>query len=329
MPPTSIQDRTSEFRAILADVTKRQLNQKARAQRQPFNTPQEAVAHGGIRQRSAFAQQAAVISKGIANTMAKLERLAQLAKKKALFDDRPVEVEELTYVIKQDLAGLTQALGQLREVSRKEHPKAWVKGPHAAVDQEGEHGKNVVVMLSGRLENMTDSLKGVLRTRMDNMLSSKARTEKFVSNVSQYSQNLLDPSRSDSPLYNNNSSSSRAAQQDTLSLEPASSETQLLMMEEAQVNNPYIQRRGEAIEMIERTMNELGGMFSQLAQMVHEQGEQISRIDDNVEAVTDNVEGAQRELLKYWSRVSGNRMLIAKMFGVLMIFFLLWVLIAG
>lgn len=178
-------------------------------------------------------------------------------------------------VIKQDLAGLTQALSQLREISRKEHPKAWVKGPHAAVDQEGEHGKNVVVMLSGRLENMTDGLKGVLRTRMDNMLSTKARTEKFVSNVSQYSQNLLDPSRSDSPLYNNNSSSSRAAQQDTLSLEPASSETQLLMMEEAQVHNPYIQQRGQAIEMIERTMNELGGMFSQLATMVQEQGEQI------------------------------------------------------
>lgn len=35
------------------------------------------------------------------------------------------------------------------------------------------------------------------------------------------------------------------------------------------------------------------------------------------EEVVDNVEGAQRELLKYWSRVSGNRWLIAKMFGVL------------
>jgi hypothetical protein len=33
--------------------------------------------------------------------------------------------------------------------------------------------------------------------------------------------------------------------------------------------------------------------------------------------VVDNVEGAQKELLKYWSRVSGNRWLIAKMFGVL------------
>lgn len=330
MPPVSIQDRTSEFRAILADVNKRQLHSKQRQQhRQTFgSTAQDTSSHGGLRQRSTFAQQASTISKGISNTMAKLERLARLAKKKTLFDDRPVEVEELTFVIKQDLAALTQSLAQLRELSRKEHPKAWVKGPHAAVDQEGEHGKNVVVMLSSRVENMTDSLKGVLRTRMDNMLSTKARTERFVSNVSSYSQNLLDPSRSDSPLYSSSSQRS-TAQQDTLSLEPASSETQLLLMEEAQVHNPYLRQRGEAIEMIERTMNELGGMFSQLAQMVQEQGEQISRIDDNVVMVTENVEGAQRELLRYWSRMSGNRMLIAKMFGVLMIFFLLWVLIAG
>ena len=63
--------------------------------------------------------------------------------------------------------------------------------------------------------------------------------------------------------------------------------------------------------------------------MVTEQGEQIQRIDADTEDVLDNVAGAQRELLKYWSRVQGNRWLVAKMFGVLMIFFLLWVLIAG
>ena len=32
------------------------------------------------------------------------------------------------------------------------------------------------------------------------------------------------------------------------------------------------------------------------------------------------MQGAQRELMKYWSRVSGNRWLVAKMFGVLMVF---------
>jgi len=62
---------------------------------------------------------------------------------------------------------------------------------------------------------------------------------------------------------------------------------------------------------------------------VSEQGEQITRIDDNVVDVVDNVNAAQSELLKYWNRVQGNRWLVAKLFGVLMVFFLLWVLLAG
>ena len=33
----------------------------------------------------------------------------------------------------------------------------------------------------------------------------------------------------------------------------------------------------------------------------------------------DNVQGARRELMKYWNSVSSNRWLIAKMFGVLMV----------
>lgn len=126
---------------------------------------------------------------------------------------------------------------------------------------------------------------------------------------------------------------------DTLNLDPSSSmslprgafsaENQALAMEEAQSANTYISQRSEAIEAIERTIHELGGIFGQLATMVSEQSEMIQRIDANTEDVVDNVQGAQRELIKYWSRVSGNRWLIAKMFGVLMIFFLLWVLVAG
>ena len=91
----------------------------------------------------------------------------------------------------------------------------------------------------------------------------------------------------------------------------------------------YIQQRGEHIDMIHSTLTELGGMFTQLAEIVAVQGEQIQRIDADTLDTLDNVEGAQRELVKYWNRMQGNRWLVAKMFGVLMIFFLLWVLIAG
>jgi len=39
-----------------------------------------------------------------------------VAKKKSLFDDRPMEIQELTYIIKQDITSLNQQIGQLQEV---------------------------------------------------------------------------------------------------------------------------------------------------------------------------------------------------------------------
>lgn len=74
-------------------------------------------------------------------------------------------------------------------------------------------------------------------------------------------------------------------------------------MEEAQTSNGYINARGEAIEAIERTISELGGIFGQLASMVSEQSEMIQRIDANTEDVVDNVQGAQR----YDQRISSHQ----------------------
>ena len=53
----------------------------------------------------------------------------------------------------------------------------------------------------------------------------------------------------------------------------------MLMMEEAQPQNAYIQQRGEAIEAIEKTIGELGSIFGQLAQMVSEQSEYVNTCD--------------------------------------------------
>lgn len=177
---------------------------------------------------------------------------------------------------------------------------------------------------------MSANFKDVLEVRTKNIQASRSRTENFISSVSQHTQAPA-LQASASPLYGTPSRGSPSPGADLLSLNPAGpndpassgmGDQQLLMMEEAQPQNAYIQQRGEAIEAIEKTIQELGGIFGQLASMVSEQSEMIQRIDANTEDVVDNVEGAQRELLKYWSRVSGNRWLIAKMFGVLMIFFL-------
>ena len=49
------------------------------------------------------------------------------------------------------------------------------------------------------------------------------------------------------------------------------------------------------------------------------------RIDANVEDTALNVEGAHSELLKYFQSVSSNRWLMIKIFGVLIFFFIIFV----
>lgn len=102
-------------------------------------------------------------------------------------------------------------------------------------------------------------------------------------------------------------------------------QSQALMTQDA--SDQYLESRSTAIETIESTIAELGGIFQQLAQMVSEQRESVQRIDANTEDVEMNVERANMEIMKYWKRVSGNRMLMVKIFGILILFFLLFVIL--
>ncbi|KDD74313.1 hypothetical protein H632_c1409p2 [Helicosporidium sp. ATCC 50920] len=82
----------------------------------------------------------------------------------------------------------------------------------------------------------------------------------------------------------------------------------------------YRSSRAEALRDVESTIGELGSIFQQLAHLVHEQGEVALRIDDNMEDTLANVEGGQAQLLKYLGTISSNRWLMAKIFGLLMLF---------
>ena len=81
MAVSSIQDRTNEFRSVLAQAQKRQASSKVGGQRQSLlSEAQKAAANGstdGKPRRSEFARKAAEIGKGIEATMGKLEKLAQ------------------------------------------------------------------------------------------------------------------------------------------------------------------------------------------------------------------------------------------------------------
>jgi len=93
-----------------------------------------------------------------------------------------------------------------------------------------------------------------------------------------------------------------------------------------QQQDGYLSSRAEALHNVETTIVELGTIFTQLAEMVHAQGEMTRRIDENVDEALGNVDAAKAQLMRYLATVSTNRWLVMKVFGVLLAFVLFFVL---
>jgi syntaxin 5 len=89
----------------------------------------------------------------------------------------------------------------------------------------------------------------------------------------------------------------------------------------------FLRERTNAMQTVEQTIVELGGMFQQLATMIKEQDESIQRIDSNIDDVDMNVSEAHSELLKYFQSVTSNRWLMIKVFFVLITFFIVFVVV--
>ena len=74
-----------------------------------------------------------------------------MAKRKTLFDDRPVEINELTYVIKQDLSSLNSKISSLQSLSKSQSSQSSRSG----AEQEGEHNKNVGGVANTPVQGLT------------------------------------------------------------------------------------------------------------------------------------------------------------------------------
>jgi len=328
-----VTDRTNEFRACVESIRSRSASIPSR----DAQAKQRLLSGGAKQSKSEFSRMAASIGKDITSTTTKLDKLAQLAKRKTLFDDRPIEISELTYIIKQDIANLNKQIASLQSYVKSQ--KSNKSGPSKQVD---EHNNNVVMLLQSKLATTSMSFKDVLEIRTQNMKESKDRTEQFMYSTAaaatQAPSNsvLFANSRPDSASgYRPDSKGKGRAQEgDLLALDMVSAEAGIgnggafQQMQLVEQQDDYIQTRSTAIESIESTIAELGQIFTQLATMVAEQRETVQRIDADTIDIANNVSGAQRELLKYYASISSNRWLMLKVFGVIIVFFLVFILVS-
>ena len=80
------------------------------------------------------------------------------------------------------------------------------------------------------------------------------------------------------------------------------------------------QSRMESARAAERSLAELGTMFTKMADLVSMQAETVTTIEDDVEAAQIDVHAGQEEIQKLYGITKGNRGLIIKVFGILIFF---------
>ncbi|EFN58738.1 hypothetical protein CHLNCDRAFT_48524 [Chlorella variabilis] len=314
---SSVRDRTPEFQQIVARLQQQQGLPSSSGQ----GAAAAALAGPSSGPQSEFARRAGKIGMGIHSTSQKLQKLAQLARRTSMFDDPAEEINELSTVVKQDIQALNQAISDLQTFSGG--------GPNK---QSSDHSHTVVDSLRSRLKDATQEFRDVLTTRTDSLKAHRERKSMF-------SAAPEAGASSRQPLFSQPGACGRHALIFPLPRRTArggegesapllggggggQQQQQALMVPQ---QDQYLASRNEALHQVESTIVELGGIFQQLAHMVHEQGEMAMRIDENVDDTLGNVDAGQAQLLKYLNAISGNRLLAMKVLGVLFLFLMFFI----
>ncbi|CCE64064.1 hypothetical protein TPHA_0G02280 [Tetrapisispora phaffii CBS 4417] len=345
-----IKDRTNEFQQCVLVVKKQHKNIIPNEKK---NLNAEAGTNDSSNgKKSEFQLRASGIAHEISSAAQLLSKLAILAKRKPMFNDNPVEIAELSFLIKRKIYSIEQNLVELSKFQRAN--KYNISGNNSSHDSKDGpilHSRNVMNLLNTKMKNISGDFKNVLEERQRLEIANKERWAKISVDASEndtrnnkgqsdnrntYESNDLTSYNSSNPFLSNliddesnNTSYNKTSNKNDNTLMSLSQNSQslLLQMEEGTMDNAYLQERDRAMETIESTIQEVGSLFQQLASMVQEQGETIQRIDENVNDIDLNITGAQRELVKYFDRIKSNRWLTVKIFFIIFVFFLIWVLV--
>jgi len=322
-------DRTAEFFSTVNAIQK-QLELQSGAVSPPapepiipFSEPLQDITH-----KSQFTKAAQRISKGICVVSQDLEELVSLAKDRSLFNDPAHKINRLTSKVKSDINSLNKEIDALHRWA-SEHPSRGSR-------QSSLNSNAIVQNLQLELAGATKSFTEILQLRTQNMKDQNSRRKEFGSSSRASLRQRSDDERQLRQRRHGVGLSGRLLGDDELSsldngddplaaplLPDRDLEQQQAVM--PNVQDEYLSQRTAAVENIERTIVELGQMYQRLVTIVSMQEEVTLRIDENMDTALHHVKEGGKELEKYLASISGSQWLILKVFFVLMVFIVFFV----
>jgi syntaxin 5 len=276
------------------------------------------------RQAIFFNEKAAEVSKGIQACSVLLARLTTLARAQTLFNDPQDEMSTLSIKVKNEISQLKTRLSDLEE---------WLKKNDLGTGKDAKlHSEQIVKTMEFKLQ---DSGKQFVRVLESRKIALRAQTQRkrmfgddddhddigrpmpqsaFAVAVQQDEEASYQTSRSEA--YGGNMGNGSERPVTSASMVPFQQQRQLIP------DTQYLITRVNAISTVESHIAELGQVMSTLATMIHEQDSLVNDIHNNVEGSAINMRQGFEQLEKYYHSIRGNKRLLSRLFGVVVVFLL-------
>jgi len=289
-------DRTGEFFSTVSSIQK--------AQQQPL----ESVPLP-LMKKTRFSQEAARTSGGLSAVTQRLEKLATLARRSTLFDDRGEEINELIYTIKTDLSNIKIEIDDLEKIAIGQ----------IQVNKEAQASSGVVVnKFKCDLASTMKEFGDILNTRTQNLKAQNSRRKEFESTnrkkIRRNGLNFKDMETS-GPVCQESDESETG----NLLVRSNQVQTQTLA-EQVQERDEYLLSRQNAMEEIQGTIAELGQMYQRFSTVLEMQNEVVLKIDEHMDTTLENVDRGHKELITLFNYKNNSTWLIIKVFAIIILF---------
>lgn len=239
--------------------------------------------------RTGFNNEAARIGQEIHIAQLKLDELGKLVRQRSIFNDSGSRIGSLTDSVANDISLLTAKVDRFS-----------VSGRDASNPQMRQYAESLVQTLRQRLAEIVKGLQEVSELRVRIMQEQESRRSKFSFAPSIASQ--------------------VAANGGYAPVDTQDPESGLPMSSSSQSMSTYHSSRLTSVQGIQRTIAELGQIFTRMASTLQQQEEMVSRIDSDIDTADMHIKEGTNQLMIYFNSISSNRKLMLKIFAILIFF---------
>lgn len=304
-------DRTDEFLSL------------ARSMPAPASIPPPPPAPTRHAAAIDFHQQAASLSRDIANTSQLLSELTQAVRQKSIFQD-DAKVNNLVVRIKSSVENLHSRLETAERSLR-----------HSKKSQAGQEASNLVTTLQTEFAETASSFQKVLQQRTENLKENESMQKQIydmedipdMSMPQPVSLPTLDLTSglmaAGEPTGGPNSYYGGQTPLTPLDIQRMDEEQGL---QQSLIPPDYLQARADAMSTVETNIVELGTIFQKLAGLVQEHKEMVQRVEDNVEDANANIFQSMNVLTDTLENLRSNRSLAIRVFSILVVFIIAFII---